>query len=106
MLAPMGVSSMISKSVRSDPYLPGVAALILLFALWGASFSHSCQSDGCIGIIFPMGAAAALLALQLFVCLPVLLFRWNRRRQPVGAVATIWLALSLAAFGVPLLFVK
>ena len=97
---------MVSKSLRSDPYLPVVAALILLCAVWGASFSHSCQSDGCIGIIFPLGAAAALLALQLFVCLPILLFRWHRQRQPVGLIAASWLAMSIAAFGIPLLFVK
>ena len=97
---------MVLKSLRSDPYLPVITALTLLCALWGVSFSHSCQSDGCIGVIFPVGAAAVLLALQMVICLPVLLFRWRRRRQPVGAVAVSWLALSLAAFGIPLLFVK
>lgn len=102
----MSFTESFARSFRSDPYLPVVAALILLMGLLGVSFSHSCESDGCMGIVFFIFASAALLALQLLICLPALLLRWRRRGEPVGAALTAWAVLSVACFGLPLLLVK
>ena len=79
---------------------------ILVCALWAVSFSHSCSSDGCIGIIVPAGAALATLGVQLFVLIPVDAVRTSRRKKPVVLRAVIWTIVSIAAFGVPLLFTR
>ena len=102
----MGENSTFTASVRSDSYLPVVAALILLLGLWAASFSHSCQSDGCIGIYFPVIGAFALLGLQLLVCLPAFFFRLRHRNQAVARPLFLWAVLSIACFGLPLLLIK
>lgn len=77
---------------------------ILVFALWTLSFSHSCSSDGCIGLIIPGGAALASLALQVCVLVPVDAVRRWRRKQPFVLRAVLWTVVSIAALGVPLLF--
>jgi hypothetical protein len=102
----MGSAEAFARSFRSDPYLPVVAALILLLRLVGASFSHSCQSDGCIGVAVFNVAAAFLLALQLLICLPIFHSRWRRREEPVGVALTVWAAISIACFGLPIAFFK
>jgi hypothetical protein len=95
-----------ARSFRCDPYLPAVAALILLLGLLGASFSHSCQSDGCIGVAVFILAARFLLALQLIVCLPVFHSRGRRREEPVAVALVAWAGLSIACHVLPLLLIK
>lgn len=95
-----------TRSFRSDPYLPVVAALILWLRVSGASFSHSCESDGCIGIAVFTLAGAFLLAVQLLICLPIFHSRMRRREEPVGVALAAWAALSIACFVIPLFFMK
>lgn len=102
----MGNISPFASSFRSDPYVAIVAGLVALCSVLAADFSHSCQSDGCIGVIFPIMAAVVLLVVQLVICLPVLFLRWRRRQQRAGVVLLIWTALSVAAFVLPLLFTR
>ncbi len=86
-------------------YLYVAAGVILFLSAWGASFSRTCQSDGCIGIIYPVGGALIALAVQLFVLIPVHRVRSKGRVEP-GVGTGTWIAASLAAFIVPLLFAK
>ena len=83
-----------------------VAAVIFGLAVWAVSFSHSCTSDGCIGIVIPGGGAAIALAIQLFLLVPVQAFRRRRSGKPLHPSLLIWVAMSVAAFGVPIAFVK
>ena len=88
------------------PVIVGIAAAIFLLALWALSFSHSCASDGCIGIIFPAGAAAALLAAQLLVAVPVFGYKRHQAGKPFASTSVLWVAVSIAAFALPIAFVK
>ena len=83
-----------------------VAAVIFGLAVWAMSFSHSCTSDGCIGIVIPGGGAAIALAVQLLVLVPVEAFRRRRRGDPLHPSVLVWIVMSVAAFGVPIAFVK
>jgi hypothetical protein len=97
--------------MQTDPskadasYLYVAAGVVFFLSAWAASFSRSCQSDGCIGIVFPLGGALIALAVQVFVLIPVHRFRSKRADVPGAKVGT-WIAASLAAFIVPLLFAK
>lgn len=83
-----------------------VAAVIFGLAVWAVSFSHSCTSDGCIGIVIPGGGAAIALAIQLFLLVPVQAFRRQRSGKPLHPSLLVWVVMSVAAFGVPIAFVK
>lgn len=83
-----------------------VAVLILGLALWAMSFSHSCRSDGCIGIVFPGGGAAIALAVQLFVLVPTHAYRRRRSGKDLYPSVPVWIAMSIVAFGLPIAFVK
>ncbi len=37
--------------IESPPLITTVAVGVFLLSVWAASFSHSCGSDGCIGIV-------------------------------------------------------
>jgi hypothetical protein len=87
-------------------YLAAGAGAIFLLSVWGASFSRTCQSDGCIGIVFPVGAAFIALLVQLFVVIPFYCFKRRKLRLSFGAMAAAWAGGSLAAFVIPLLFAK
>lgn len=83
-----------------------VATVIFGLALWAMGFSHSCTSDGCIGIVIPGGGAAIALAIQLLVLVPVQAFLRRRNGKPLHPSLLVWVAMSVAAFGVPIAFVK
>ena len=83
-----------------------VATVIFGLALWAMGFSHSCTSDGCVGIVIPGGGAAIALAIQLFLLVPVQAFRRRRSGKPLHPSLLVWVAMSVAAFGVPIAFVK
>ena len=92
---------------KSDPpYLfIGVAAIFAL-SVWAASFSRTCQSEGCIGVVIPAGGAILALAAQLFVLVPIYAtVKWRAKESFIGRVA-IWLAGSVAAALIPGLFIK
>lgn len=95
----------------SDAPVPGTAialgvgaSLVALLSLWALSFSHSCSSDGCIGVVLPIGGGLVALAIQLAILLPAHVLRRRRATPPAATHAWRWLALSLAAFLLPLLF--
>lgn len=95
----------------SDAPVPGTAialgigaAVIALMSLWALSFSHGCSSDGCIGVVLPIGGGLVALAIQLAVLLPMHVLRRRRATPPAATHAWRWLLLSLAAFVLPLLF--
>lgn len=94
------------QKIEIPPTLGIVACVIFALALWAMGFSHSCASDGCIGIVFPGGGAAIALAVQLFVLVPVQSFRRRRSGKPLHPSLLVWIAMSVAAFGVPIAFVK
>lgn len=37
---------------------------IYVFAVWAALFTSTCQSDGCIGAVIPLGVTILLAAVQ------------------------------------------
>ena len=88
------------------PTIGIVATVIFGLALWAMGFSHSCASDGCIGIVFPGGGAAIALAIQLFLLVPIEAFRRRRSGRPLHPSVLVWIVMSVAAFGVPIAFVK
>ena len=95
----------------TEPSLPGTAialgvgaSLVALLSLWALSFSHGCSSDGCIGVVLPIGGGLVALAIQLAVLLPMHVLRRRRATPPAATHAWRWLLLSLAAFVLPLLF--
>jgi len=90
----------------SSGYLIAGLIVIFLLAAWAASFSRTCQSDGCIGVVFPTGGALIALAIQLLVLVPVFCFRRARSELPFGWPAAAWVGGSLAAFIFPMLFIK
>lgn len=92
--------------IETPPHIVAVAVAVFLLAVWAASFSHSCRSDGCIGIVFPAAGAAAALAVQLLVLLPQYMLSRKRAGRPFGRTAAAWAAISVAVFVVPMLFVK
>lgn len=87
----------------TDPYVPLLTGLCLVLSLWGMSFSYSCRSDGCIGVVLPFGAASVVLLAQLLVGLPLLWWRWRQRQWPVGLVLLQWGLVTLAAVVIPVL---
>jgi len=93
-------------SIEIPSTIGTLAVVILALALWAMSFSHSCTSDGCIGIVIPGGGAAIALAIQLFLLVPVQAFRRRRSGKPLHPSLLVWVAMSVAAFGVPIAFVK
>ena len=93
-------------STSDPPYLYIVAGIIFLFAAWGASFSRSCQSDGCIGIVFPLGGALIALAVQIFVLIPMYRMTLSRAGEPAVLRVGAWIAASVSAFALPMLFAK
>jgi hypothetical protein len=90
------------KSVRQAPYLAGMAGLILLLSSWTMGFSRTCTVDGCLGMLYLLGGALLLLVVQIFVCVPVFAVLARRAGRPSFAVT--WVLISVACFGVPLLF--
>jgi hypothetical protein len=93
-------------SLQTDPYLPTVSSIIGLFCLWAISFSRSCASDGCIGVVVPLGGAAVALVLQLFVCLPVYAWRSSRQARYQGGTLVAWVLVSCGLFGATLALVN
>jgi hypothetical protein len=95
------------NSLANEPLqLYVVAGIIFLFSCWGASFSHSCASDGCIGIVIPVGGALIALAAQILMLIPAYGVQRARAGQAVALRIGLWLAGSLAAFVLPMLFAK
>ena len=94
------------KQVEFPPVVAFFAVAIFLLAFWATSFSHSCRSDGCIGVIIPAGAAAVTLALQLVVVIPVAAFKRHRNRRSLWPSVGVWMGVSIAAFAIPIAFVK
>lgn len=93
--------------LADDPlYLPVVAVIVFLLAAWGSSFSHSCSSDGCIGIVIPVGAALLALAVQIFMLIPAYAIKRSQAGKPVVARVGLWIAVSAAAFVLPMVFAK
>ena len=91
---------------KADPsYLSVLVGVIFLLTAWGASFSRTCQSDGCIGVVFPLGGALIALAVQLFVVIPVYRMRAKSKGE-LSAGLGGWIVASIAAFVIPLLFAK
>lgn len=62
----------ILESIARAPYLPIMAGLILFASISAARTSHNCSGDGCLGLILVVGGSALLLAMQLFMCIPIL----------------------------------
>jgi hypothetical protein len=75
-------------------------------SVWAASFSRTCQSDGCIGVVFPAGGAILALAAQLFVLVPIYATVKWRAKEPFLRRVAIWLGVSVAAVLIPGLFIK
>lgn len=77
-------------------------AAILYFAV-RISFGYDCSSSGCTPPMVPLVAAAAALAVQVLLLIPLDV----RQRRTLGESwalrAAIWTMASLAAFGVPML---
>ena len=97
----------IPEETRPNPhYLTTALTVIFLLSAWGASFSRNCQSDGCIGIVFPVGAALIALLIQLLVLIPFYCVRRRKLQLSFGTLAAAWVGGSLAAFAVPLFFAK
>ncbi|MFY2764959.1 hypothetical protein [Arenimonas sp. MALMAid1274] len=95
-----------SQAPKADvPFLGVATAVIFFLAAWGASFSRTCESDGCIGMVFPVGAALLTLAVQLFVLIPVHVIRSKGGSGPRPRVG-VWIAASIAAFLIPMLFAE
>jgi hypothetical protein len=99
---------MVTPEPRYQAPAPIATALVLIvfLSLWALSFSHSCRSDGCIGIIFPAGGALIVLAVQLLLLIPGYIVLRKRAQKPYAPTATLWAGLSIAAFVLPLLFMK
>ncbi len=83
-------------------YLYVIAGVIFLLSAVAANFGRRCQSDGCIGIIIPLGGSFIALALQVFVLIPIHHFRSKSKSAAPAKIGT-WISVSLAAFVVPLL---
>ena len=94
------------KSTPTPPYLYFAVGVIFLLSAWSASFSRSCQSDGCIGVVFPIGAALIALAVQIFVLIPIYRIGRSRTREESPPPVGTWIAASVAAFALPMLFAK
>jgi hypothetical protein len=96
-----------SQAKKSDPpYLFVGVAVIFALSVWAASFSRTCQSDGCIGVVFPAGGAILALAAQLFVLVPIYATVKWRAKEPFLRRVAIWLGVSVAAVLIPGLFIK
>jgi hypothetical protein len=96
-----------SQGNKSDPpYLIVGVAVIFALSVWAATFSRTCQSDGCIGVVFPAGGALIALAAQLFVLVPIYATVKWRAKEPFIQRVAIWLAVSVAAVLIPGLFMK
>lgn len=87
-------------------YLPAGLAVIFFLATWAAWFSHTCQSDGCAGVVCPAGGAVIVLLVQLLILVPVFCLRRARSKLRYGRLAAAWIGGSLAAFIAPMLFAK
>jgi hypothetical protein len=94
------------KQVEFPPVVAFFAVAIFLLAFWATGFSHSCRSDGCIGVIIPAGASAVTLALQLLVVIPVVAFKRHRNGLPLWRSLGVWAGVSIAAFAIPIAFAK
>jgi hypothetical protein len=94
------------KQVEFPPVVVFFAVAIFLLAFWATSFSHSCRSDGCIGVVLPAGAAAVTLALQLLEVIPVVAFKRHRNGLPLSRSLGVWTGVSIAAFAFLIAFVK
>lgn len=81
----------------------GVGAIATL-SLYTMSFANTCRSDGCIGIVFGVGAILLALGVQLIVLVPADIYRTRNRDEPFVLRTVWWVALSLAAAIGPLLF--
>jgi hypothetical protein len=88
------------------PVILTMAAAILTLALWALSFSYSCRSDGCIGIIFPAGASALVLAIQLLGFVPYFGYKRHKSGKNAFPSVALWAAISIAAFAIPIALVK
>lgn len=81
-------------------------AIIFAFSAWAAWFSHKCLSDGCMGIVYPIGAALVVLGVQAVVVIPFNAIRRWRGGEPFAAATLQWIIASVAAFWLPPLVVK
>ena len=90
----------------APPLVAGVAMLIHALALWAVGFSNVCRSDGCIGIVFPAGAAAIALAVQLLILLPLHGSRLERHGRSATRAFLGWGGISLLAALFPLAFLQ
>ncbi|HVH13566.1 MAG TPA: hypothetical protein VM759_10960 [Longimicrobium sp.] len=88
---------------HASPLQAGLAAIVGL-SFWAMSFSYGCSSDGCIGVIYPLGGGVIALLVQLFILVPVDAIRTRKRGEPFGLRMAGWVGLSVAAFILPLLF--
>lgn len=96
----------ISDSFFRAPYLPVMAGLILFVSISAANSSHHCSGDGCLGLIIVIGLSALLLAIQLFMCIPIYRFIARRNNQAYGEECVFWVLLSIAFMIIPILFLK
>jgi hypothetical protein len=95
-----------SRQIEVPPSVGLVALAILSLSLWALSFSHSCSSDGCIGIFVPAGAAAVTLAIQLLAVIPYEAVKRKRAGLTLWPAIAVWIAGSFLALAIPLAFVK
>jgi hypothetical protein len=97
-----------SSAKRFDipPAIALLGGVIFSLSLWAMSFSHSCRSDGCIGLVFPAGGAAIGLALQLLLLVPFFALRRARAGAPLWPSVAVWVAGSVLLFAMPLAFIK
>ena len=80
------------------------AGAIGSLSLYTMNFANTCRSDGCIGIVFGVGAILLALGVQLIVLVPADIYRTRNRGEPYVLRAVWWVALSLTAAIGPLLF--
>jgi hypothetical protein len=98
---------MCTEEQQTDFLYPasGLVAVLIL-AGWAASFSRSCQSDGCIGIVFPAAGAVIALLVQLAIVLPLFCRSRSKAKVPYAREASYWAVGSMIALVVPMLFIK
>ncbi len=71
-----------------------MVVLVWLTSLMTLGFNSSCQSDGCIGVVFLAAIMWGATALQLFIVLPIS-FGSRSGRSSDNKSPMIWAALSL-----------
>lgn len=98
------ISQRRAPSSADDSYLFLVAIVILILSVKGASFNSSCKSDGCIGIIFPVGGALIALSVQIFILIPLYAIKLSQTEEGTTTKVTWWVVGSIATFAIPMMF--